>query len=418
MPAKTATDETSPYAINRPLFEEAATIKEKVKLVETRLEKMQEHRTDVSESVFLKVRTDYEIQLDSVRESFQEKSKEIENELRTLYAAQEEQDSSMSRHQEILEEAKFRHTLGEYTDKKFKDLESVQTKEIKKFSDLLDIIRGSIKQYEDILGYDFKPGTPAPKPEAKLAPKPTPSPAPKAEKKTSTDKSAPKPAEEDTLKSLGVAEETRAGFVSPPPPMAAPSPDRSTKSAEEKLGDDLDIFLQSEGDYFTSEPEGGFAPEGLETKEASAPEAPAPMPAVGKGLDDSLSSILKDIPFDEEPSEVVSKPVTEETGAKLDMSAFPVEASLILIEGDLDENEFILAENTSIGRSPSNDIVLKETKVSRQHAAINFRDGHYVMVDLKSSNGVFINGKRVDEATLKDGDELEIGSFKFQFNLV
>ena len=134
-------------------------------------------------------------------------------------------------------------------------------------------------------------------------------------------------------------------------------------------------------------------------------------------MDDSLSAILKDIPFDEEPAQQSAvRGIGEETGAKIEAGSVP-EASLILLEGDLDENEYILAENTSLGRSPSNDVVLKETKVSRQHAAINFRDGYYVLVDLKSSNGVFVNGKRIDEMALKDGDEVEIGSFKFQFNL-
>jgi pSer/pThr/pTyr-binding forkhead associated (FHA) protein len=88
-----------------------------------------------------------------------------------------------------------------------------------------------------------------------------------------------------------------------------------------------------------------------------------------------------------------------------------------LVEGELDESEFILGENTSIGRSPSNDIVLKESKISRQHASINFHNGNYVLVDLKSSNGVYVNGKKVEEAALKDGDEVSVGSFKFQFNL-
>lgn len=120
---------------------------------------------------------------------------------------------------------------------------------------------------------------------------------------------------------------------------------------------------------------------------------------------------------EEEASEVSQTANTESTGAQIDISGLG-EASLLLIEGDLDDPEITLSENTSIGRSPSNDIVLKESKVSRQHATIHYRNGQYVLVDLKSSNGVFVNGAKVEEATLNDGDELSIGSFKFQFNLV
>ena len=90
-------------------------------------------------------------------------------------------------------------------------------------------------------------------------------------------------------------------------------------------------------------------------------------------------------------------------------------AKVVCIEGDVSPAEFELEENTSIGRSPSNDIVLKEPKVSRQHAAINLIDGNYVIVDLKSSNGIHVNGRKVEEVVLEDGDELVIGNSKFTF---
>lgn len=435
MPAKTATeDNPSPYAVNKALFEEAAAVKEKMKMVESRLEKMEEHRNEVSEAVYFKVKTDYETNLDGVRQAFGDKCKEVEKELAQLYEAQQEQETLLSGHQEVLEEAKFRHKLGEFNDKKFKDLESTQNKEIKKYSDLLEIIKASIKQYEEILGYSYQQHfrVEAPKPAKPAAPVSvaTPAPAPAPEKKTPPAPAAKKaspPPEEDTSRthgSLAAPPLGETGKTELPPPDAAA--EKTDQAFEDKMSDDLDLFLQSEGgDYFTSDAEEAAASQALAAKaksvaEAKAPEpAPAPVAKDNKGLDDSLSAILKDIPFDDEPAQQTAgaaAPVGEETGAKIEAGAVP-EASLILLEGDLDENEYILGENTSLGRSPSNDVVLRETKVSRQHAAINFRDGYYVLVDLKSSNGVFVNGKRIDEMALKDGDELEIGSFKFQFNL-
>jgi len=426
VPAKTVTEETSPYAVNKALFEESSSIKENMKLVENRLQKMEEHRVDVSESVYFKVRTDYETQLDSVRDAFQAKCQEIEGELRNLYVAQDEQETKMQSHQEILEEARFRHKLGEYTDKKFKDVENTQSKEIKKYTDILEIIKQSIKQYEDVLGGAYTPSAePVRKEPAKVSPTSTPK---VAEPPAAPAKKAAAVPEPPTAKNAFIEEDTMKNLsdtAKAPPPVAKlpetppPSSTGTSKGFEDKLSDDLDMFLQDEGDYFSSDSE--------EAKPEAAPEipqvaAPAHEPSAapqGKGLDDSLSSILRDMPFDEEPSETQgpAKTVGEETGARIDMNQFP-EASLILIEGDLDENEFILGDNTSIGRSPSNDVVLKETKVSRQHAAINLRGGSYVIVDLKSSNGLLVNGRKVEEAVLNDGDELTIGSFKFQFNLV
>jgi len=438
VPAKSVPEESSsPYAVNKPLFDEATAVKDKLKLIEGRLRKMEEHRAEVSDSVYLKVKTDYEVQIDEVRGVFEEKCRDVESELRNLYQAQEEQDSSLARHQEILEEAKFRHKLGEYNDKKFKDIEAQQNKEIKKYNELLDTIKASIKQYEDILGRAFEPSSApivkkvevappppvaapvTPTPQAPMEAKAEPPPAPKAAP-ASKDKSKEK--DEDTLKTPNpILEEPQP---LPPVPtlaqeeIAAPE---SEEGFEAKLSDELDMFLETEGDYFSQEPDDAGPVAELPHETIAPPPVPkmekaAPVSKT-KPVEDSISTILRDIPLDDETGESVTKGASEETGANIDIREIPSEASLLLMEGDLDESEFILAENTSIGRSPSNDICLKESKVSRQHAAINLRGHNYVMIDLKSSNGILINGRKVEEAVLNDGDEITVGSFKFQFNL-
>jgi sigma-B regulation protein RsbU (phosphoserine phosphatase) len=65
---------------------------------------------------------------------------------------------------------------------------------------------------------------------------------------------------------------------------------------------------------------------------------------------------------------------------------------------------------TSIGRSPGQDVVLREPAVSRRHAVIE-RDGDaYTVVDQKSTHGTFLNGVRVERAVLAPGDVLQLGS--------
>jgi phosphoserine phosphatase RsbU/P len=68
------------------------------------------------------------------------------------------------------------------------------------------------------------------------------------------------------------------------------------------------------------------------------------------------------------------------------------------------------AEKTFIGRSPEQDLVLKESFVSRRHAVIARQDGGFEIIDEKSSHGTFLNGKRVDRANLRSGDTLQFGS--------
>jgi pSer/pThr/pTyr-binding forkhead associated (FHA) protein/uncharacterized RDD family membrane protein YckC len=69
----------------------------------------------------------------------------------------------------------------------------------------------------------------------------------------------------------------------------------------------------------------------------------------------------------------------------------------------------------SIGRDPSNDVVLPDAMVSRRHAVIEYRAGQYYLRDCNSSNGSLVNGDRVSERTLRDGDLVAIGTARLLF---
>jgi len=66
----------------------------------------------------------------------------------------------------------------------------------------------------------------------------------------------------------------------------------------------------------------------------------------------------------------------------------------------------------TIGRTPVNGIVITSLTVSRQHAAISYKDGAYIIQDLNSRNGTFLNGKRVQRAKLHNGDSINIGGYQ------
>src|SRR5215217_1969297 len=69
-----------------------------------------------------------------------------------------------------------------------------------------------------------------------------------------------------------------------------------------------------------------------------------------------------------------------------------------------------LAGLTRIGRRAASDIVLDDSTVSRRHALVLERDGAPVIADDRSLNGVFVNGRRVREAPLHHGDDVQIGA--------
>lgn len=91
----------------------------------------------------------------------------------------------------------------------------------------------------------------------------------------------------------------------------------------------------------------------------------------------------------------------------------PERSFLVLYRGDarLDVTELPLAGRLTIGRAPSNRIVVPDAKCSRQHCELYFRDGSWHLRDLDSRNGITIDGFRVErDQTLKYGQIVGIGS--------
>ncbi len=69
----------------------------------------------------------------------------------------------------------------------------------------------------------------------------------------------------------------------------------------------------------------------------------------------------------------------------------------------------------TIGRLPDNAVQIDNLAVSGHHAKIYWDDGHYVIEDLGSLNGTYVNEKRVGKATLIHGDQVKIGKHVLEF---
>jgi ribosome-associated protein YbcJ (S4-like RNA binding protein) len=74
------------------------------------------------------------------------------------------------------------------------------------------------------------------------------------------------------------------------------------------------------------------------------------------------------------------------------------------------------AGRTTIGRHPQNDVVIAHQAVSARHAAVTSSiDGAFTLEDLDSSNGTFVNGRRISRAVLADGDKVTIANVQMQY---
>ena len=83
--------------------------------------------------------------------------------------------------------------------------------------------------------------------------------------------------------------------------------------------------------------------------------------------------------------------------------------------GRTGETFTIEGERTMIGRSPDCEIFLDDVTVSRRHAVLIQREGRFVIEDLGSLNGTFVNRRRTDAGELEDDDELQIGKYRLTF---
>ncbi len=90
-------------------------------------------------------------------------------------------------------------------------------------------------------------------------------------------------------------------------------------------------------------------------------------------------------------------------------------ARVIIISGDQAGAAYPLKDTVTLGRADSNTIVLKDAKTSRQHAQIQQHGNQYILVDLNSSNGTYVNGQRIEEHVLQNNDEIQIGDYILQF---
>jgi diguanylate cyclase (GGDEF)-like protein len=95
-------------------------------------------------------------------------------------------------------------------------------------------------------------------------------------------------------------------------------------------------------------------------------------------------------------------------------------AQLIVLAGEnLGQTYHIEAHEVVIGRSTEADIRLDDAGISRRHARLRVREGNVTLEDLESANGTFVNGSRIREAALRDGDNVHLGSdviLKFTFS--
>jgi ribosomal protein L40E len=96
----------------------------------------------------------------------------------------------------------------------------------------------------------------------------------------------------------------------------------------------------------------------------------------------------------------------------------PGTALLAVLRGPNAGSRFLLdSDLTLVGRHPDSDIFLDDVTVSRRHAEFYRQGSRFVVRDVGSLNGTYVNRDRIEEVELREGDEVQVGKFRLVFLL-
>ena len=99
------------------------------------------------------------------------------------------------------------------------------------------------------------------------------------------------------------------------------------------------------------------------------------------------------------------------------LEGLPAGVGLLVVRHGPDAGSSFRLENdhTNVGRHPDSEIFLDDITVSRRHVVLDRTPAGYVVRDVGSLNGTYVNHERADEATLRHCDELQIGRYRLSF---
>jgi pSer/pThr/pTyr-binding forkhead associated (FHA) protein len=131
-----------------------------------------------------------------------------------------------------------------------------------------------------------------------------------------------------------------------------------------------------------------------------------PLVAEARPSVEFMSDLPRERKVEDDTQRIVNRPAKAYLA---DMDTVTV-SRLVLIKEDGSEASFpLIRDSYTLGRHRNNDIVISDPKASSFHARIDRSPDGFVLVDLKSRNGSWLNGKRVEAALLKTGDEVRLG---------
>ena len=140
---------------------------------------------------------------------------------------------------------------------------------------------------------------------------------------------------------------------------------------------------------------------------------PASGSSSGEAASDATATITFGAPAKSDSEERASLNAADAAA----VDALPAGSALLVVQrGPGAGSRYLLDTDLStVGRHPESDIFLDDITVSRRHVEFRREAGTFRVHDVGSLNGTYLNGDRVDDAELQNGDEVRIGKFRLIF---
>lgn len=168
---------------------------------------------------------------------------------------------------------------------------------------------------------------------------------------------------------------------------------------EAKLVEELEIFLG----------------EAARQREWALPDSPRVSFATDDGLSAGEFRINAEAVALRAPERRRAEPELEPSPRRSEPARDEGEPCLLLLSDDQPVRTVPIARRVRIGRQADNDLVIADPGVSRHHAEVTNERGTCTLRDLGSTNGTLVNGARVKQHALRDGDRISVGSSVVEF---
>lgn len=385
--------------VDAAVIDELMALKKERDTVAERMSKMEAEKDKVSAQVYRRVRKDYETRsadLDRKAAPLKDRARREYAKLKKLLDGFEAAHATAKLDQEELE---LRHRLGEFSDEEFGKKGDEIRERLERHTQELEEA-GEIRQ-SFVAAFDSEAELAAP-PEPAPAPAPPPEPPPAVAPAPAPTAPAAEPAA-----AMPAATVIAPAAPPPPPPVSSLGPLAPTATASPLPIDPAAITA----------PQLIAAP-GDATIIAGPTPPPAPPPPKPVATGPLAPPPAADVPAQDgtvilSPAALAPPPAPAAPGKTVVLSL----ARLVAIDTDLGAPEFPLEPLSFVGRTPDNQVRLNKPAVSRRHAQLSQTENGWLLKDLQSENGTWVNGDRIRERLLAEGDRVQFGTVRLIFRL-